>query len=329
MTDAKYVLCRPIGGLNDSLCQVEHCRVHAELYGRTLIVDGKYSGIMGEFGDYFTMEGEGHIFSTLDPRMPDLDALDCLPAAVRGRVTTFDWKKAQTETGLIAVEAQSDAPLRFDLNTDHPEALVIHQQAGGGFNSLELLDRLTLVPELAERIRATIDALPQGYFALHIRNTDYKTDLTMVMEAMKKRMAGKDLLLCSDDPNVYALFKAGLPKARVHQITAMPFKDGRPLHVSARDKDAETRREVASNSLIELCALAGAARLFLPALHSQRTRAGLRVFNDRVKMSGFSVIAGHLARRKTRLRRLLGASGEGMLPGLDAGAVIRLEPNAA
>ena len=43
-----------------------------------------------------------------------------------------------------------------------------------------------------------IEGLPAGYAALHLRNTDYRTDIASVVNAMRDKVTGRDLLVCSD-----------------------------------------------------------------------------------------------------------------------------------
>ena len=330
MAEKRFLLCRPLGGLNDTLCQINHCRRYAEKYGRILIVDGRYSGILGEFGDYFEMAGTDHIISTTSPEMPDIDAMDCLPAEVRGRVSTIKWSGYTSPEGYVTIDSITGVPLRFDWTCNHEVPLLIHQQSGGGISSFDLLEHLTLVPALAARVRAAIEAVPQPYLALHIRNTDYKTDLNMVMEFMLKRNVRRNLVLCTDNPATYDWFRAGLPKVRMHRITTPAVEVTGPLHRTARNAEAKVRRDVAENSIIELCALAGANTLFVCALDSHDTPKGLNKFQtDQTRLSGFSRLAVHLCRDKARLRRFMGAAGEGFLPDQTLGRFIYIRPGVA
>lgn len=327
MPDKRFVLCRPIGGLNDTLCQIDHCRRYAERHGRLLIVDGRYSGILGEFGDYFAMAGAGHILHTSSSAMPDIDALECVPAEVRGRVSTIKWIGYASPQGYVATDAETGVPLRFDMTCDHEAPLLIHQQSGGGVNSFDLLDDLTLVPAVAVRVRAVIDGLPQPYLALHIRNTDYKTDLDMVLDYMRNRNVRRDLVLCTDHPDTFQRFRDGLPRTRLHQVTTSPVAVSGPVHRAERYAAAQIRDEIAVNSIIELCVMAGAVDLFVAPLHRLATPAGDRpIAGDQVRLSGFSRLAIHLCRDKGRLRRLLGMAGIGLLPGLGFGRITVIKP---
>lgn len=327
MTDRKYLLCRPLDGLNDTLGQVEICRAYAASHGRVLLVDGRQSGVLGEFGDYFQMAGNGHIFSMTDAVMPDIDRLDCYPAEIQGRVSTVCGKKNPVRGGIRTVDAETGVPLSFPFDQDHPEPLLLHQQGGGAGKgkSFDLIDRLTLVPALAQQVRDAIAALPASYSALHIRNTDLRTDLDMVLDAIHNHVAGQDLLLCSDDPAVLAVLQAGLPATRVHQITTPHFDANRPQHKAARGADASLRHLIAAASLIDLCALAFAETLYVPMVLSQLA-GGQLVPTKKNRLSGFSKLAAYLCEDKDRIRRLLGEAGVGFRPQARAGKVRLIKP---
>jgi hypothetical protein len=210
--------------------------------------------------------------------------------------------------------------LSFPLNQDRPEALLLHQQWGGGTKSFDLIDKLTIEPELAARVRRKIVRLPVGYSALHIRNTDYKTDVGMVLDAIRDKVAGQDLLLCSDDLSVFSTMQEGLPDTRIHQITTPVFDGGRAQHSRGRFAGAIVRRRVVVGSIVDLCALAAAKTLYVPVLQSKIIGANVD-FTGKNKLSGFSMLAAHLCEDKDRLRRLLGESGIGLRPRMKTGKV--------
>jgi hypothetical protein len=322
MTEKRYVLCRPVSGLNDTLCQFEICREYAERTGRILVVDGRLSaGVLTEFGDYFQMKGDQHIFHMTSPELPNLESLDCYPPEVFGRIFTLNRighpDPNQRATSNL-VDSETMAPLRFDPEQDYPQRLLLRQQWGGSTQSYRALKHLSLVPSLATRVRSAIEGLPAGYAALHLRNTDYRTDIASVVHAMRDKVTGRDLLVCSDDATAFDQVREGLPATRVHRLTVPAFDDGKPLHISAKSHGAAVRRRVATNAIVDLCALAGATTLFTAHLTGHNTML-------KPKKSGFSRLAERLGGEKQRLRLFLGPVGRGLLRGIDTGELITIE----
>lgn len=322
MTDERYVLCRPVSGLNDTLCQFDICRAYAERTGRILVVDGRLSaGILTEFGDYFQMQGDRHIFHMTSPDLPNLESLDCYPPQVFGRIFTLNHishPDPLQRVGANVVDSDSLVSLRFDPKQDYPHRLLLRQQWGGSIQSYRALKHLTIVPSLANRIRTAIDSLPQGYAALHLRNTDYRTDIGKVVGALRDQVVGRDLLVCSDDATAFDQVRASLPATRVHRLTVPAFDDGKPLHITAKAHGAAMRRRVASDAILDLCALAGATTLFTAHLAEHDSKMT-------PKKSGFSRLAERLGGEKRRLRWFLGPAGRGMLRGIEAGELITIE----
>jgi hypothetical protein len=51
----KYLLCRPLGGLNDILCQIYNCYGYCLRNNRILMIDTEYNSFFGKsFDTYFS-----------------------------------------------------------------------------------------------------------------------------------------------------------------------------------------------------------------------------------------------------------------------------------
>ena len=61
------------------------------------------------------------------------------------------------------------------------------------------LRKLRLVPEVAQEIAGALAALGEDYDAVHIRNTDVRTDYLSAFREMFPQVQGRKLLVCSDD----------------------------------------------------------------------------------------------------------------------------------
>ncbi|MCP5000226.1 MAG: hypothetical protein GY933_16185 [Hyphomicrobiales bacterium] len=84
----KYLLCRPKGGLNDTLCQIERCWQYAEQHHRTLIVDTTRSCFAGEFSNFFepTEASDKIVFAQTDELLGVLNNASCFPPEVEGNL---------------------------------------------------------------------------------------------------------------------------------------------------------------------------------------------------------------------------------------------------
>lgn len=293
MTSAspRYLLCRPRGGLNDTLCQIERCWDYAERYGRTLIVDTSRSGLLLPCSEFFTPVAGDAIFSLSDHRLAgiDLDSMDCRPALLQGRTTAQVIPRRRRIRTADGTRAQTS----FDFSRDHAETLLIHEDYGGSFASQKFLNRVRFADAVATEIRAALAELGSVDAAIHLRNTDYKTPLDNFFGEVKPKLAGRRVLICCDDPATIARVRQSLDGSEVVTATEIVDKGGQPLHnPRAYQEDAE-RRRASVNSLIDLCALATAPELYVVQLNFGA-------------YSGFSELAVFLSQNPGVLNTLLG-----------------------
>ena len=86
----RVLLCRPRGGLNDNLCQVEMCWRYAERHDRVLVVDGKRSSLYSEFSEFFEPVNSNARVSMNSASIDDFRCeAACVPAEVTGLINTY------------------------------------------------------------------------------------------------------------------------------------------------------------------------------------------------------------------------------------------------
>jgi hypothetical protein len=285
-----YVLCRPRGGLNDSLCQVERCWRYAEEKGRTLLVEASRSCFFGEFSTFFSplVESAAVRFSL---NGFSLDDESVMPADLSGRVSSYQAGYSAERENWI--DSQSGVLLTFDFSKNHEERVLVHDQCGGGTLSFALLERVRLSRELGEVVRARLARLGKPYLAVHVRNTDYKTDYSALFDTIYPDARGRRLLVCSDDVTVISNARRFFDRSDVLSSSDIPDTEGKPLHSEWTMRDTGERKQMAINSIVDLCALASAEKLYFTSV-------------SKGYPSGFSGLAAHLHQNKSCLERLLG-----------------------
>src|ERR1019366_9078394 len=124
MTTERLLLCRPLGGLNDMLCQIERACLYAERFDRTVIVDTAYSKtyFRDRFSSYFASR-QPRLVLDADAAAERLDQLAVFPNFLAGRVsryaTRFDRDLARF------VEEESGLIPSFDFDRDYAEPLIV------------------------------------------------------------------------------------------------------------------------------------------------------------------------------------------------------------
>jgi len=289
----RCVLCRPHGGLNDTLGVIGTCWRYAEATGRTLVVDADRSAFCADFAEYFEPRDPAADvrFDATPELLTALNELSCYPAVVQGRLDTYSIAIQLHETlshleFRLPVEAETETPLYLDFDAVYDEAVVVHELYGGMPGAVDVLSRVRFTPWVQRVLRHRLKALPGGpYVGVHVRNSDLQSDFTSFLRAHAAELAGCTVVVCSDDGAVLANAVELLPESTVISVSEVPVSDGvpyqRPFHASP-----VASRKLAIDTLVDLLALAGATSLLAP-----------EIVNRNANVSGFSVLARELAAR--------------------------------
>ena len=283
-----YVLCRPKGGLNDILCQIETCWQYAVAHDRKLVVDTQQSGLLDDFSNYFEVKGEYADIAELDISALENLAADasCFPEFAN--VDAAAYRAVFDAPARNYIETESGQKITFDFEQSYPHELLVHHQCGGGAHSIDLMKRLQFTKETAEHVKAALAKLPESYISIHVRNTDLATDYKTFFASLKKAVDGKDILVCSDDRACVDYGREYFDNSRVFSVSDIPETGGKPLHMNA----SLDRYSANIDMLVDLFCLANGQ-----ALHLTRV--------DRGFLSGFSRLAQSLNRNRDVLDSLL------------------------
>ena len=304
---ARYVLCRPEGGLNDVLCQIEKCWQYAERFDRTLVIDTSFCEFNDAFTRYFSVAtpSTALVLPELSASVLDrLEAFDVLPHQVRGRLRTYTSVYSSQQGNFV--DDASGARLTFDFETDHPESCLLHNQCGGSTVAINCLKRLRLVPDIADDLRRLFAKIGDNYVAVHVRNTDYRTDYKRFFKSIEREVDDVDLLVCSDDATCVEFARGFFRRSRVFTVSQIPDYGGEPLHRVAMAPGERYRANV--DALRDLLALAWAKKLFIANVRKPRKFDFLRFWQKHSRISGYSRLAQALNAERGVIRRLVNAT---------------------
>ncbi|MCG3267383.1 hypothetical protein [Yoonia sp. I 8.24] len=292
-----YLLCRPRGGFNDVMVQIEKCRLYAIKFNRVLIIDTTRSGMKLPFQDVFTAQDSFgcEVLGWTSEMIPAFDeATSVYPSEICHRVSSYatNWVPQHK----YFVDTETGRELNFDAAIDHSEQVIVYEQAGGGPASFAALDRLSFVPKFARLITNNLRHLNANFDAVHIRHSDYKTDFATFLTRLRPVLRGRQVLICSDSADaISSASKILHPTTTLLSVTETPDLGGVPLH-STDELDAT---EALVDLLSDLIALSLSRRLFFTSLSGGHT--------DDLRISGFSLLAFILNKNPDTVRRLLAA----------------------
>jgi len=292
-------LCRPESGLNDMLNQIEIAYQYAISHDRCVIVDTNHVSskhFRDDFEHYFTSTDDRLILS-LNTYNAELNELDVYPTFLTGKVDNYHIEFSQNYG--CWVETKSKMPILFDFGKDYTETVLVQQHFGGGVRSINALQKLRIKSWLAKMLKDRINSIGGAYHAVHVRNTDLKTDYVTAIESLKKLNINR-LFVATDSAEVLNAFKIEFgnqlisfsdiqPEVNLNSNGSLHFENNNP-------------RKNNTNAILDLLTLAMAETLHMVELHGCTW----------AKYSGFSVLAMLLKSNPNTLKDLIEVEESGI-----------------
>lgn len=303
MANNRLLLCRPHGGLNDMLCQIEHACRYGERFDRHVIIETD-SPTTRSFKDRLA-----NYFVCPDPRISldarefsdRFDGIEVYPHAVRGRVNSYS-ARFSPDKGNYADE-QTGALLRFDLDRDYPEPLLLHHTCGGGSESVAALRRMRLHDAITDELMARLRCMPRPYTAIHIRDTDYRTRYREPIRDLAPKILDP-VFVATDNRDAVEFCRTVFGEDRTFSFATLPVEPGKTLHHNDRIVDIHQRN---TDSILDLLMLA-LSRVFI--------FFELMENNPGTRHSGFSVLAHLLKESPSTLGQLISRRDSAIDPAL-------------
>ncbi len=289
----RYLLCRPIGGLNDILNQVARCFEYSRITSRTLVIDTNYvysTHFQLNFKDIFIQFGSENAFYT-PSEVKFRDSSSTMPVCLPGPNYQYE---VEDIAGLGLCVKGTNEVLSFDFSLDYSQDVLIHHAYGGGKFGINALARLDLAKDLKVQLQTRLEKInfDLDFIGVHIRNTDYKSDYETFLNDLSKN-ALKKLFLATDSLEVLNYATRVFSEDRVISFTRFSqSKDNICLHNSVDRANAYDRAIDAMSDLIFL----SLSKEFYACPLSDGQGA---------QWSGFSILAYHLRQRPDVLSRFL------------------------
>lgn len=303
LSGRRWVFCRPLSGFADNLVMLDFVRRHAVRFGRGIVLDLTCGGLKAPFDAVFEpLPSFGCVVVPYTETLgAALDACASVrPAALTGRLSDLA-ARFEPEPVNNWVDPVSGHRLTFAMGRDHPEQVLVHAQSGGGREGVRVLRHLRFTPAMAQALARRLAPLGPDFDAVHVRNSDYRTDYLPFLRRLAPLLQGRTVVLCTDSAEVQAAARAVWGKA-AQVVAATDLApdgngDGRPIHL----RPAADPMRHALDLLGDLTALATARRMFF-------THLAHREEVWRARYSGFTIVALALRRRPEVLAGLFSAA---------------------
>lgn len=178
----RYILCFPICGFNDIINHIYKCLIYAIQFNRLLVIDTTKSPFKDDINNYFDISHQNIFSGNLSDFYELVSENNTFPKISKQLLINKD---NFFPNGLF-----KHIPLEIDLNKDYDETFIIYNNKGWGKNLIDFFDLFPLKSYIIDMYNERRNKLPRRYVSVHIRNTDYKSNveffLTIHLETIKK-----------------------------------------------------------------------------------------------------------------------------------------------
>lgn len=267
----KYLICIPQDGLNDMLNRIWHCYQYALRFKRILVVDTRKSpGFKDDISNYLKFKSSIFYKGNLDTLYDALYGKSIYPSEL-------------SSVNLRNLEETPESYLKFNPTKAYFETVVVCYPRGGGMDAIFLLRESSLADQVLQKYNERRILLPLSYTSLHIRNTDYTSDVSPFLSRIK--VPSEAIFVASDNASTIELCKATFGQ-RVYSFSSIPQgNEGQNIHIDLRTES--NNKDLNIDSIVDLLLLASASELYVS-----------------LEKSGYSQLALLLHKNKDDLRNL-------------------------
>jgi len=261
----KYILCRPLGGLNDSLCQIKSCYDYSKKTNRILLIDTLYAQLNISFHELFTFIDDINIIynsyeiKTLIINITTTNNCTIYPTEITNLYSNQQWSS-------------------INFTEEYKEDIILHCYwgSGQGINTLKLLQ---LNDNIIQYIIQKYVFILKPYISIHIRNTDYKTNYQELYEENSEIINNNNLFLATDSREVLNYFQENKLKKNINNNNLYSFitclnNANDPIHTSYNIT-------VLQDTICDLLLLSLSEKLIYPNKYQGFTSLAISLFNNK------------------------------------------------
>jgi hypothetical protein len=271
----------PKGGFNDMLFVIDKCLRYCIKHERILVIDTRRSfWFLRDIHEYIEFSHPLIYKGDMDTIFATLNKLESYPPGTRGKHPITEVYNDKNICFRSTIDKIDISP---DLGMSYTEDVVVYSHCGGGI-PVTLLPTMKFKPVVVVNFIEKFQRLPSGYTSVHIRNTDYVSDLDTFLEENHGVLTETPFFLASDNANTIETIR----EKYLHVLTfsAIPNTlDRRNIH----ERHHENQESFILDCITDILLLASA-----------------KTYIYSCKKSGYSKLAGYLHNNRPLLENLLG-----------------------
>jgi hypothetical protein len=232
----KFILCIPGGGINDMIQQIMFTFEYAKKYNRKSIIDTtKTRSFKHNIFDFFDVKEETLL--TYDPDMfynlvKKNKHLTIHPNVIIPDTIDIFFNET-TFSNSYMTYAYKNTSTQLDGSKHYDEDIVVHSNCGFGRGICSFLKFFVPKPIILTELRSRFSQLGENYLAIHIRNTDYVSDVSGSIITLADKISAHDVVfLASDDAGVISRFK-DVFGVKIKTFSTIKDTKNKPYHYRA------------------------------------------------------------------------------------------------
>jgi len=233
----KYLFCFPQGGFNDICHTIWNFYSYCKKFNRVLVIDTRNTiTFKDDIRKYFIFQDDIIFKGNIDELFENLLNKKEITYYPNNLIynSKYDIKSIKDISCHIEWRKKlyyKDISLSFDGSKDYDENVMISATVGGGPNIIKLFDIIKLNDELKELIVERYKKLPLKYLGVHVRNTDYTSNIHQFFDKNKNFFKSREVFLGTDDYRTIDFFrKNNIKMYHFSNIPSIRLKKGKGFH---------------------------------------------------------------------------------------------------
>jgi len=234
----KFMYLYTFGGLSDTIRQIMWgCQLSAR-FKRWLIIDTTHSTLRVDIQQYFDINQyniyRGDMRQFYQYASPD--------RVIPDGAIEYVISNGCPKTNILCPEQDSEADI-----------IVCGKSGLGGTVINQFIKLFLMTDKILTILRQRFYQLPEDYISVHIRNTDYQSDVELFIEQNRVLLTGKNIFLASDNTDSINLFKNKVD-AIIYQFANIPNYNHDP-NLGIHKYVVNNKNELNIDSIVDLVLL--------------------------------------------------------------------------
>lgn len=275
----KYVICMPMGGLCDMMGNIRKCIEYCEKHNRTLILDtSKSTHAKDGIEKYLKIDSPVLFHGNIQKKYEALKGRSFYPPEL---ANTFLTMRAIHTKEKSYIDTKTEVTTYFDFSKRYVEDVLLYRKSGGGIEGIYLLPLCRLTPLVKQIYTKRRSLLPEEYISVHVRNTDYKSNVNGFIKKHSKVFEANPIFLATDDYDTIQKFKQ-LYGSQVKSFAQIKPLDGAEAH-HKKDMTPKENRTLTIDAIVDLLLLAGGTTVYASSKESGYSRVA-KLLHDTPKI---------------------------------------------